>query len=70
METMTKIITAVHYKYEGGTARVSTTNLYFDDGTKLAFDGHWVFMVGQTYRIDYIDGNPIEIESVRIASML
>lgn len=65
-EGITKIISALHHKYEGATGKVDTTDVYFNDGSKLALDGDWHFVVGQTYHIEYTNGNPIDVESVSI----
>lgn len=64
VETIKKIISAVHYKYEGASAKVNKTDVYFNDGTKLALDGYWDFKVGESYRITYTNGNPVDVESV------
>lgn len=62
-EVIERIVTAVHWKYVG-EANVQVTDVYFNDGTKLALDGHWELKVGESYRIEYTDGNPADIQSV------
>jgi len=69
VETIRKLISAVHYNYKGGAAQIDTTSLYFDDGTKLELNGHWVFVVGQSYIIEHSNGNPVDIQSVKLARM-
>lgn len=64
MAVTERIITAIHYRYEGGTEKVSITTLYFNDGTKLDLDGYWVLKVGHTYCITHNGTNPADVESI------
>lgn len=64
-EIIERIVTATHYKYQGAE-RVEVTDVFFNDGTKLSLDGHWVFDVGRSYRIEYTNGNPVEVDNVTI----
>lgn len=61
-----KTVAAVHYKYKGTTSRIEVTDVFFHDGTKLSCDGHWVFTPGMSYSIECNDGNPVDIESVKL----
>lgn len=64
MITVKRIISAVHYKYEGQRDKPVSTDVFFNDGTKLGFDGHWIFKVGESYEIQYSDGNPFTVETI------
>lgn len=68
MESKEGIVTAVHYRYQG--AAIEATDVFFNDGTMLALDGHWTFLLGKTYRIEHADENPADVQSATITEML
>ena len=62
MAAIEKIVTAVNYTYTG--SKITTTTVYFNDGTSLEINGHWILEVGNSYHIEYANGNPVSITAV------
>lgn len=66
MAAIEKIVTAVHHIYGEGALKdnVVQTTVYFNDGTSLNLDGRWMLEVGNSYRIEYTNGNPVTVTAV------
>lgn len=66
-----KIPVALHFKYAGATGKIGETVVYFEDATTLRLDGHYEFLLGQTYKIIYPEGDPpVEPDSIDLISKL
>ncbi len=66
-ETKTARIVAYSYIYNG--AAVTSTRLYFDDGTVLTVAGHVTFPVISTYKVTWTPGagsKPCELKSLEL----
>lgn len=62
MAAIERIVTGVNYTYTG--TKITMTTIYFNDGTSLDMDGHWVLEVGNSYRIEYSGVNPVTVTAV------